>query len=465
VIAGGAAGIAARVASGAITARAVAEQALAAADDAAALNLFTDLDPDLVLQRAEAVDRRLAGGEAPGPLAGVPVVLKDVIDQAGRPTTAGSSFLRSFPEASAPVVERLEAAGAVILGRTGLHEFAFGFSSENPWWGPVRNPWDPATSPGGSSGGSAAAVAAGVAPLGIGTDTGGSVRVPASLCGLVGLKVGHGRVPLRGVFPLAASLDTVGPLAATVEDAALAYTVTAGFDPDDPWSAPRPAERPEGPSPLRDLRVLVPLPWSDRPLDPGVSAGFEAALELIEEEGAVVDRAELPWLVPSRHMAIGLGAEVAAVHRRWFAEDPERYGADVARRLERSLAVTTDELTAALRWRAGVRNRIAELFRRVDVVVTPTTAVHRKTIGIDEVETEAGPEPFRRALSWFTSPVNHLGVPALALPIAAACAPPPSLQLIGPTWSESRLPEIGMALEVTGAVAAAVPGPPAGGGV
>jgi len=457
VIPGGAAGIAARVAARSITARAVAERALAAAEHAAGLNFFTDLVPERVLQQADAVDRALARGEPAGPLAGVPVVLKDLIDQAGRPTTAGSGFYRPVPDVSAPVTDRLESAGAVILGRTGLHEFAFGFSSENPWWGPVRNPWDPSTSAGGSSGGSAAAVAAGVAPLGIGTDTGGSVRVPAALCGLVGLKVSHGRVPLRGVFPLAASLDTVGPLAATVDDAALAYDATAGFDPDDPWSSPRPVDRPAGPAALRGLRVLVPLPWTDRPLDTAVSTGFGWALERLEDQGAEVDRVELSWLLPDRNMTIALGAEVAAIHRRWFAEDPGRYGADVARRLDRVMAVTADDLVAALRWRAGVRHRFAELFGRIDVVATPTTAVMRKAIGVEDVETEAGAEPYRRALSWFTAPVNHLGVPALALPLAAEGTPPPSLQLIGPMWSESRLLEIAKGMEASGIVAPAAP--------
>ena len=204
------------------------------------LNAYTLIDRHQALLRAELIDRRLFGGEPAGPLTGVTVGLKDLIDQKGLPTTAGSSFYRHVPNRSATVVERLEAAGAVIIGRTGLHEFAFGFSSENHWFGPVRNPWDPETSPGGSSGGSAVAVAAGLSAIAIGTDTGGSVRVPAALCGVVGLKVTHGRVSLAGVFPLAPSLDTVGPLTRTVGDAALAYQAIAGHDPADPHSVVEP---------------------------------------------------------------------------------------------------------------------------------------------------------------------------------------------------------------------------------
>ena len=177
------------------------------------LNTFTSIDPEAALTRAL---RSRASSGTIGALAGVPVGIKDLIDHEGRVTTAGSAFYRHEADRSSPVVSRLEAAGAVVIGRTGLHEFAFGFSSENPHFGPVRNPWDPDTSPGGSSGGSAAAVAAGITPVAIGTDTGGSVRVPAALCGCFGLKVTHGRIPLDGVFPLATTVDTVGPLADSI---------------------------------------------------------------------------------------------------------------------------------------------------------------------------------------------------------------------------------------------------------
>mgnify|MGYP001087947568 CR=1 FL=1 len=226
-----AAGIAAAVASGRVSATTVVSAHLEGIARRGDLNAFTLVDAEGALAAAAALDRRLAAGEAPGPLAGVPVALKDMIDQAGLPNTCGSAFYREIPATSAPVVTRLERAGAIVVGRAGLHEFAFGFSSENPWWGPVRNPWDPDTSAGGSSGGSGAAVAGGLTPVAIGTDTGGSVRVPAALCGLVGLKVTHGRIPLTGVFPLAPTLDTVGPLARTVSDAALTYQVLAGPDP------------------------------------------------------------------------------------------------------------------------------------------------------------------------------------------------------------------------------------------
>jgi aspartyl-tRNA(Asn)/glutamyl-tRNA(Gln) amidotransferase subunit A len=296
-----------------------------------------------------------------------------------------------------------------------------------------------------------------VAPIGIGTDTGGSIRVPASLCGVVGLKVTHGRIPLRGVFPLAESLDTVGPLTRTVADAAAAYAVMAGRDPEDPWSGARPVEPPDPGARLGGMRIAVPMPWTDRPLDAVTAAGFSDALDRLAASGAAVERIQAPALVPATAMATALGAEVAAVHRSWFEEDPDRYGADVASRLEPAMEVGVGDLVGALRWRAGVRNAAADVFRNHDLMVTPTTAVHRKTIGSNVVDTQAGPESYRRALSWFTSLVNHLGLPALSLPLAAAGAPPPSLQIIGPPWSEAQLLAIGATLEKAGVARPAAP--------
>ena len=215
-----------------VSATATVQRALDAAEASqVALNGFTFVDREGALARAARIDASIAAGETGGPLSGVPIALKDLIDQSGIPTTNGSAFSAVVPDVSATVVERLEAAGAVVIGRTGLHEFAFGFTSENPHFGPVRNPWDVTLSPGGSSGGSAAVVAAGIVPAAIGTDTGGSVRVPAALCGVIGLKVTHGRVPLTGVTPLAPSLDTVGPIARTVGDVAAVYAAIAGDDP------------------------------------------------------------------------------------------------------------------------------------------------------------------------------------------------------------------------------------------
>ena len=446
-------GVARDVRSGAATAVATVSAALERADTARDLNAFTRLDSARALARAEAIDDAIAAGRDPGPLAGVPVALKDIIDQAGLVTSAGSSFLAEPAVDDAPVVQRLEAAGAVIIGRTGLHEFAYGFSSENDWWGPVRNPWESSTSPGGSSGGSAAAVAAGLAPIGIGTDTGGSVRVPAALCGLVGLKVTHGRIPLTGVFPLAGSLDTVGPLTRTVEDAATVLSVLAGPDASDQWSIDHPIDPVKGVG-LESLTVGIPHPWLDRPLAAEQQAGFDRLLEALDEAGATVTHFDDPD-IDATAVPAGAYAEVADVHRDWFREDPTRYGSAIRDRLAPVFALDPDEIAAAGRWRKTLRARFVSAFTRFDILATPTTAARFKKIGIDHLDVGAGQEPYRPALSWFTPLVNQADLPALALPIEVpqVTGLPPSIQLIGPHWSESRLLGVGLSLEAAGLVA------------
>ncbi len=448
-------GLAARIRRGEVSAREATDHYLERSRRLQPeLNAYTEIDAQ-AHERADAFDRGWGtgwvAGSDPGPLAGVPIAIKDLIDQAGRVTTCGSSFYRHSPERPATVVQRLEAAGAIIIGRTGLHEFAFGFSSENDWFGPVRNPWDPSTSPGGSSGGSAVAVAAGLAAGAIGTDTGGSVRVPAALCGVVGLKVTHGRIPLSGVFPLAASLDTVGPLGRTTDDVAALYRVMAGFDPNDPWSVPDPPS-PRTITSLQDLVVGVPQPWiDDAPMTGIVTDGFSTALERLENLGATVREIRHPLLQPADQLADLINAEVASVHRDWLADPAKRYGAEVAGRLERTLDVSLDDYISAQTWRSGLRNAVAGVFAEVDVLATPTVGGTRKVIGESGIVVGDGPMSYRLVLSWFSSLVNHMGTPALALPLAGTGSPLFSLQLIGPWWSEDRLLDLGRALEEAGA--------------
>lgn len=385
--------------------------------------------------RAATIDEMVNSGHDPGRLAGVPIALKDLIDHEGHVTTAGSSFFRHRPHRSAAVAQRLEAAGAVIVGRAGLHEFAFGFSSENAHFGPVRNPWDPDNSPGGSSGGSGAAVGAGWVPVAIGTDTGGSVRVPAALCGVLGLKVTHGTVPLTGVFPLAPSLDTVGPLAMTVEDLALTFGVLEGPDSEDPWSRIRPTR------PGSTARTIgVPRPWiMSAPLSTEVENAFEEALARMRTAGYEVVDVEDSHLVPSKMIDAMAYGEVAPIHRDWWAGHPDRYGREVAERMEEVYAVTLDEHVTSRAWRAGLQEKTRRIFRHVDVLVTPATCVTAKPIGAETVPTRTGDTGYRKALAWFTALVNHLSAPALVAPLAAPGAPPPALQIIGPEWAEHRL--------------------------
>lgn len=435
--------IAAQVRRGELSARdTVAGALVSARGQQERLNVCTHIEDDSILERADEIDRSVERGLDPGPLAGVPIALKDLIDHAGRVTTCGSSFYRERPAVSATAVERLEAAGAVIVSRTGLHEFAFGFSSENHWFGPVRNPLDPTLSPGGSSGGSAAAVAAGQVPIAIGTDTGGSVRVPATLVGAFGLKVTHGRIPLHGVFPLAPSLDTVGPIAGTIEDLAVSYQVMAGHSPLDPWSVPQPVVSAGVPRPdLRGVRVGLPVRWIDEaPVTEVVAEAFTRAITEMLGLGAEIIEVHDPSISPDPRMG-GLFAETAAIHSGWRAEG-RAYGPEVDARLRSVEEVDVVGLLDSQAWRAGLRSHTALAFGQVDMLVTPATGATRKLIGQDTIATPAGDLPYRSVLSCFSALVNAMGCPALVGPLPSPHTPPPGLQLIAPWWHEHRLLEV-----------------------
>lgn len=396
-------------------------------------NAFISIDDARALERAAEIDRRVDAGEAVGPLAGVPVAIKDLIDHEGRITTAGSAFYAENATSSADCVQRLEDAGAVIIGRTNLHEFAFGFSSENEHWGPVRNPWDPATSAGGSSGGSGAAVAAGITPLAIGTDTGGSVRVPAALCGTFGLKVTYGRISLDGVFPLVPDIDTVGPIADSMDTIATSYRAMSGDD------SPEPDRKP--------LRLGVPEPWyQEAPLGEDVRNAFEGAIAALRDLGHEVHPIDMPDTKPSAHI-IGAIAEVARIHRE-FRQQGRTYGAAVEARIEAEEQVTPEQESAAREWQEMIRARFRDALATVEFILTPTTPVSQKVIGQDMIDDKS----HTTVLSYFTSIVNHALHPALALPIHGSGAPPVSLQVIGALDSEAALIGMGRWLEDAGIV-------------
>ncbi|HUP17048.1 MAG TPA: amidase [Acidimicrobiia bacterium] len=375
----------------------------------------------------------------PGLLSGITVAVKDIIDQRGLPTTCGSGFYREVPAVSAPAVDRLEGEGAVIVARTNLHEFAYGFSSENNWFGPVRNPWDPATSPGGSSGGSAVAVAAGLVDGAVGTDTGGSIRVPAAMTGIFGLKVTHGRIPTNGVFPLAPSLDTVGPLARNMRTLALLYDAMAKTE-----TGPLPGT-------IEGLRIVVPRMWVDGgPMEALVQSAFEATIAELRSLGAQVAELELGDILPWGKIQELAGAEAAHVHRAFRAAG-QPYGPEVDARLTAAEAVTAVEYLEAQAWRARLIETVAEAFRTADVLVTPAIAQRRKVIGEDKI----GDQHYRPVLSWFSALVNHSGNPAIALPLKgfeSTGGPPPSLQLVAPWWQEDLLIGVGAHLEDRGVV-------------
>jgi len=379
-----------------------------------------------------SIDDRAHPTASKGPLAGVPIGLKDLIDQAGMATTCGSAFYREIAGNNATSVNRLESAGGVIIGRTGLHEFAFGFSSENPHWGPVRNPWDLKTSPGGSSGGSGAAVAAGIVPIAVGTDTGGSVRVPAALCGTYGLKVTHGLIPLDGVFPLVPSIDTVGPLADSMSNIEMAYRAMSMDD------RPKPTHG--------RLRFGLPQPWyDDSPTETEIGDSFDIAVEGLRSLGHEVHQLDMPDVFPSIHLWNAIAEEACNVHRPFRLAGHE-YGDDIDQRLQDAEKVSDQERENAKEWQQTVRTRFADAFETVDFLITPTVPVRRKIIG----ETSLAGRHYRAVLSYFSAVVNHSLHPALAAPLTDSGGPPASIQVIGPLHSEMALMSLGDSLDFNG---------------
>ncbi len=415
-----------------------------------------DLRAFLTITEAEAraqaneFDRELANGIDRGPLHGIPIALKDLFYTAGVRTTAGSPLFQDFvPWSDAAAVERLREAGAVSIGKTNLHELAFGITSQNPHYGSVVNPVDPARLAGGSSGGSAAAVAAGIVPLTLGTDTGGSIRIPASFCGLVGLKPTYGRVSRRGVLPLAFSLDHVGPIASCVEDCALAMNAIARPDAADENSAKMPAldfELPALPD-LKGVRVGVPRNFFFDRLDSEVASHVKNGIAAMGRSGGVIVEISTPDIAEANLAAsvVQLG-EFAALHVNHT--DHKRFGSDVWSLLQQGRAIAAHEYVNAQRLRTLFRRAMDKIWREIDVLVTPTTPISAPLANVDEVTINGEKETVRMASTRLVRAFNYFGEPALSMPCGKTEEGlPVGLQLIGAPFTEPRLLQIAKTLE------------------
>lgn len=407
------------------------------------LNAFVAVTGESALARAHLAEREIASGSYRGPLHGIPVSLKDIFDVAGVPTTAGGSFPVEPAAADSAVAERLASSGAVLIGKTLLHEFAFGVTSVNPHFGAVRNPWAADRIAGGSSGGSAAAVAAGCGFGSIGSDTGGSIRIPAALCGVVGLKPTRGRVSLRGAVPLSWTLDHAGPIARTVRDAALLYGAIAGYDARDPSSRDAPFEDSlaEIESGVAGLRIGV---WEHAmaQADPAIADLVRAAIESLEHAGARVSEATLPRAdeLLATQLTI-IGTDAYAFHRERFDQEPERYGEDVRTRIARGRATTGTDYAAARRVRSEIRAAFDAVLGSYDAIALPSTVVAAPLReGADAVATAA-------RLTALTSPFNLTALPAISIPCGSIGGLPVGLQLVGARWHEGRLLRVARAYE------------------
>ncbi|QEH33378.1 Glutamyl-tRNA(Gln) amidotransferase subunit A [Aquisphaera giovannonii] len=437
------------------------------------LNVFVHLDPDRVLSAARDADARRKAGEPLGPLAGVPVAIKDVLCVQGEPTTCGSRMLRNFrPPYDATVIARLRDAGAILFGKTNMDEFAMGSSTENSAYGPTLNPWDESRIPGGSSGGSAAAVAADLAPLSLGSDTGGSIRQPAAVCGIVGLKPTYGRVSRYGLIAFASSLDQIGPFAHDLADTALLMNVLSGRDPKDSTSvdSPVPDYAATLDTPPESLRIGIAREFFGEGLDPEVEASVREAIRVYERAGATIKDVSLPtskvgvaayYIVAPAECSSNLARydgtiyghraedfspkypgeeDIAPLVRMMMVSRAEGFGPEVKRRImlgtfALSAGYADQFYNKALKVRRLIRNDFDAAFKDVDVILGPTSPTPAFRLG------ERTDDPLAMYLSdIYTITANLAGIPGLSVPCGLTKSGLPiGLQLLAPAFAEEKL--------------------------
>ncbi len=415
------------------------------------LNAFITITEDLALEQARRADDERARGIDRGPLHGIPYALKDVFATRGIRTTCGSKLFADFvPDYDSAVYERLTEAGAVLMGKTGLHELAYGITNNNPHFGPVRNPRDTQRIPGGSSGGSGAAVAAGMVFFAMGTDTGGSIRIPAAYCGCVGIKPTSGRVSRYGVLPLDFSLDHMGPLTRSAKDAGLVLNAIAGFDARDDTSSKQPIADYATFDPsksLAGLRVGVPENFFSERVLPEVLAAFSSAIDRAGSLGASIVPVRVPD--PAEINIVGrviLLAEVSALMQA-YAHRRSDFGPDVLALIDQGRLLPATDYVNAQRLRRVYQREWAKLWQKVDLILTPTAPIGPPLIGQQSVDIDGIEEDARLATTRFVRSINVLGLPAISVPIQSGDFVA-GLQIIGAPFSESLTIRAGEALMI-----------------
>jgi aspartyl-tRNA(Asn)/glutamyl-tRNA(Gln) amidotransferase subunit A len=404
------------------------------------LNAFITLMDDHALAEAEQRDSELRRGEVRGPLHGIPVAVKDLFCTKGVRTTCGSRIFADYvPDHDADVVARLRHAGAVIIGKTGLHELAYGITSNNPHFGPVRNSHDPDRIPGGSSGGSGVAVAAGICAMALGSDTGGSIRIPASFCGVAGFKPTYGVVSRRGVFPLGFSLDHVGPLAANVRDCAL--TMAAIANRDLAWDVP------SEPS-IKGLRIGRPENFYFDKLEPGVASALDRSLRTAQEQGAEIVLVRVPDMEAFNAVALAVLLAEAAAALEPHRSRRDEIGPDVRLLLDQGWMLPASAYVTAQRLRSRFIAEFANVWKHCDLLFLPATPTTAPKIGQTTVDIGQGPEDVRLLTTRCVRAINAVGWPALVLPCGSSYGLPTGLQIVGPPRGDGAVLRCGAAMEV-----------------
>jgi 1-carboxybiuret hydrolase len=452
--------IATDVASGRHSALAVCQASLAAIEaDNPALGAFTQVTTQRALARAGQIDEALARGQAVGPLAGVPFAVKNLFDIAGLPTLAGSKINTKSSPASrdATLITRLEAAGAVLVGALNMGEYAYDFTGENAHYGPSRNPHAPDRMSGGSSGGSGTAVASGMVPLALGSDTNGSIRVPASLCGLFGLKPTYGRLSRAGTFPFVASLDHVGPLARSVCDLALGYNAMLEPDAGDPACTTRPGEPVElGSSDTSGLRIAKAGGYFEQNGQPQAFAAVDQVCRALGVTASI--EVANAGLARSAAYLITM-AEGASLHLDRLRSEHGAFDLDVRDRLIAGAMVPGAWVTKAQKFRRIFQAQMRALFEDVDVLIAPATPCTAPTIGQKTFLLDGLELPVRANLGLFTQPISFIGLPVVSVPVwLAGDKLPIGVQIIAAPWREDVALRVAHQLEVSGTVHAPIAG-------
>jgi 1-carboxybiuret hydrolase len=450
--------IAAAVAAGRTRATDVVADCLARIDRLnPVLNAFTAVTAERARNKAAALDAAIAAGAKAGPLAGVPFAVKNLIDITGLPTLAGSKINRDHKPAAAdaPLVTRLEAAGAILVGALNMGEYAYDFTGENVHDGPSRNPFDTKRMSGGSSGGSGSAVGGGMVPLALGSDTNGSIRVPSSFCGLFGLKPTYGRLTRAGSFPFVSSLDHLGPFARSTADLAVAYDAMQGYDAADPACVDRPADLVSGllDSGIGGLRIASAGGY----FRAGASPEALTALDAIAAAVGATETITIPEAQRARSAAYIISTtEGAALHLQRLRTRPDDFDADVRDRLIAGALVPAAAVVQAQKFRRWFREEMLRLFQGYDAILAPATPCVAPLIGQKTFVLDGREVPLRPNIGIYTQPISFIGLPVVAVPVPTALGLPIGVQVITAPWREDIALRIARALEISGATHAPI---------
>ncbi len=417
------------------------------------INAYMAFYREEALSQANEIEKEILQGQYKGMYHGIPMALKDNLYFKDKITTMSSKIHKDFvSDYDATVVEKLRDAGVIFTGKLSMHEYAWGITNNNPHYGPVRNPWDLDKIPGGSSGGSGAAVAAGASVASLGTDTAGSIRIPSSACGIVGLKPTHGRVSKYGCYPLAWSLDHIGPMTKTVKDAAGLLEVISGFDHRDPTCIDVPTDnyvqQLSGNS--KDLVIGINEDYFFKDVDADIEKAVRASIQSLVDQGAKVEVVRIPSLQYAEWAELVTSlSEAAAIHHSDLQKRPQDFGDDIRLLFELGELPSAVDYLQAQQVRRQIKQEFNEIFNQVDVLITPTLPVVANTIGDDLAELNGKKVDLIDNIIRFTGPSNLTGLPALSIPCGFKGNLPIGLQIIGPAFKEGRILNVGYAIEQT----------------